>query len=438
MSARAVLRRAAALAAALAIARGSRAEPLSMAEAVRRAVSGAAPVRIAEQTVREGNARVREARAALLPNLSGAASQSERTYNVNSFGIPLGEGLGPLIGPVPTFDARVRATQSIADLSAWQHVRSVSAGADARRSDARASAQDAAETAALRYATAERAQATLEARGADLALAAELDSLARIQLRAGTAANIDVLRARTQRAAAEGELVLARNALERAFIDLARALGVEPSTSFQLTDSLARAPTSQAPDARDAALGMALSHRPELEGEQARLREARTERSAIAMERIPRLDAAADYGASGLHEGDAIATRQIAVGLTWPFFDGTRREARLDEQAATIARSEVRARDLAQRVAAEVGEAVLDLESGREQERIAHERVALALQQLDEARIRFRNGAAGNLEVIDAQSAVIRARDAEIAARAATATASIHLARATGVAETVR
>jgi outer membrane protein TolC len=45
---------------------------------------------------------------------------------------------------------------------------------------------------------------------------------------------------------------------------------------------------------------------------------------------------------------------------------------------------------------------------------------------------------AGNIEIIDAQSALVRARDAEIAARSASAAARIHLARATGVAETMR
>ena len=417
----------------------ARAEPLSLAAAVRRAAAEAAPVRIAQLELEEKNAKVNAARSSLLPNLSAAASQSERTFNINSFGIPFpGEAIGPLIGPVPTFDARVRAVQTIADLSVWRHVRSVRSAAEASRADAGTSAQDAAQSAALRYAAAERASATLDARRSDLALAVELDSLARIQLRAGTAANIDLLRAGTQLAAARGELIVATNALKRAHIDLARALGADIGMRFELTDSLGAPVTSEAPESREGAVTLALARRSELRGERARLFEARSEKSAIASERIPRLDAAADYGVNGLHVDDAIATRQVAVQLTWPFFDGARREARLQEQSASIGQSEVRTRDLTEQIAADVAGALLDLDSGREQMGVAADRVRLALQQLGEARIRFRSGAAGNLEVIDAQSAVIRARDAEISARAATATASIHLARATGVAETVR
>jgi outer membrane protein TolC len=108
------------------------------------------------------------------------------------------------------------------------------------------------------------------------------------------------------------------------------------------------------------------------------------------------------------------------------------------EQAAAISESDVKARELTQQVTAEVEAALLDVASGEEQEAIAHERARLAQQQLDEAELRFRSGVVGTLETIDAQTALVRARDAEIAAQATTATARIHLARATGVAETVR
>jgi outer membrane protein TolC len=374
--------------------------------------------------------------------VTGAASQSDRTFNINSFGIPFPssgpDALGPRIGPVQTFDARVRATQTIADVSDWRRVRSARAGAEASRADARTSAQEAAEIAALRYVDATRAAATLAARDADLAIASQLDSLARVQLRSGTAANIDVLRARAQSVAARAERALAWDALQRARIDLARALGADPAAGLELADSLGAPVTSDAPDERAAALRMGLERRSEIGAETARLAEARAERGAIAAERIPRLDAAADYGASGLHWDDAIATRQVALQISWPFFDGTRREARLSEQTSIVHEAEVRARDLTQQVAAEIGTALLEVGSGREQETIASERVDLALQELSEARVRFRNGVASNIEIIDAQSALVRARDAAIAAHAATAIAHIHLARAAGVAETMR
>jgi len=97
----------------------------------------------------------------------------------------------------------------------------------------------------------------------------------------------------------------------------------------------------------------------------------------------------------------------------------------------------VRGRDLERSIAAEVMAARLDLASGIEQQAVAAERERLAAQELDQARDRFTSGAAGNIEVIEAQSTLLRARDAEIEARYAVAAARVSLARATGVCQTV-
>ena len=140
---------------------------------------------------------------------------------------------------------------------------------------------------------------------------------------------------------------------------------------------------------------------------------------------------------SGDHWPDALATREVSVAATVPIFDGLRRESRIGEQRAVANESEVRARDLERSIAAEVMAARLDLASGREQQAVAAERERLAQQELDQARDRFASGAAGNIEVIEAQSTLLRARDAEIEARYAVAAARVSLARATGVCQTV-
>jgi outer membrane protein TolC len=89
-------------------------------------------------------------------------------------------------------------------------------------------------------------------------------------------------------------------------------------------------------------------------------------------------------------------------------------------------------------VAAEVQSALLELSSGQDQQTVAAERLRLAEQELSQARERFREGVAGNIEVINAQASLIRAEDAVIDARYATAVARVNLARAVGVARSVR
>ena len=413
-------------------------EPLSLAEAIRRATSGTAAVQTAGLKTQEAEARVKQARGNLLPGLGAAAGQSERTFNLNTFGMPLPPGLSNPAGPVEGFDARVRVTQSLVDPANWGRLHSARAGVGVNLADSRVASQQAAQTAALAYVRAARAAATVKAREADLEIATQLDTLAEMQLRAGAAANIDVLRARTQVATARGQLLVARNESERSLIDLARSLGADPSTRFEPTDSLSGVLTSDAPEAFATALDLALMRRSDLQAEQARVARAKAERSAIADERLPRLEADADYGASGLRASDAIRTHQFGVELTWPIFDGLRREERIHEQSLVEREAEVRVRDMEQQIAAEVQSSLLGVASGLEQEGVARERLGLADQELAEARIRFTNGVAGNIEVINAQASLIHAHDADIDARTATAIARINLARAVGVAETVR
>ncbi|PYP53213.1 MAG: hypothetical protein DMD45_01945 [Gemmatimonadetes bacterium] len=135
--------------------------------------------------------------------------------------------------------------------------------------------------------------------------------------------------------------------------------------------------------------------------------------------------------------GPRQPARLAALQVSVPILDGFRREARLAEQDAVVRESQVRERDLRQQIAADVDGALLDLHSAEAQQAVAAERLRLAGQELSQSRERFKAGVAGNIEVIDAQSNLIRARDTDIDARFAAATARVSLARAAGVARTL-
>ena len=416
---------------------------LSFAEAVRRAAGEAPAVEFATVRTREADARVRQARAALLPSLSASGGWLNRTFNSKSLGIsfPTIPGQAPfpeLVGPFDNYDARLRATQTLFDWASVTRVRAAGAAADGSRAERGQAVEGAAQAAAVAYLRAARAGAVVAARLADSNLATELVSLAEAQQAAGVSAAIDVTRARTQLVAAQGLLIVARNQLDRARIDLSRTLGLDPATPLELTDTLAATlGAADVPAARDSGVTAALANRPDLGAELARAAAARQTRAAIKAERLPRLDVAADYGANGLTVPRAISTRQIGVQLTVPLWDGFRREARISEQEAVVRESQVRERDLRQQIAADVDGALLDLGSAAAQQAIAVERLRLAQDELDQARERFRAGVAGNIEVIDAQSNLIRARDTDIDARFAAASARVALARAVGVARTL-
>ena len=413
---------------------------LSFADAVRLASGEVPAVALATLRTSEAEARVRQARSALLPSLSLGGAWVNRDFNSKSLGIPFPPQFN-LPNPVPPFDnydGRVTVTQTLFDWSSVARVRAAGAQADGSRAERGVTVEGAALTAALAYLRAARGQAAVAARQADSALAAELVGLAQAQKAAGVSGAIDVTRARTQLVTAEGLLIVARNQMDRARIDVTRALGLDPATPLTLTDSLA--PTlgaAEVPAERDAAVTAALAGRPDLGAELARGAAARRSGTAIRAERLPRVGVEADYGVNGLTGPSALSTRQVALQVTLPILDGFRREARAAEQDAVVRESQVRESDLRWQIAAEVDAALLDLRSAQAQQAVAAEQLRLAEDELAQSRERFKAGVAGNIEVINAQTNLIRARDTEIDARFAAATARISLARAAGVARTL-
>ncbi len=415
---------------------------LSFADAVRLAAGDVPVVALATLRTNEADARVRQARAALLPSLSVSGAWLNRTFNSKSLGIEFppigGQSLPELIGPFNNYDARFNATQTLFDWSSVKRVRAAGAQADGSRAERGVTVEASVLTTAIAYVRAVRAQAVVGARQADSGIAAELVGLAEAQRAAGVSPAIDVTRARAQLAAAQGLLLVAKNQLDRGRIDVTRGLGLDPATPLAFTDSLAPSlGAAEVPVQRDSSIAAALANRPELLAEAARAAAARQTGSAIRAERLPRLQLAGDYGVNGRTVPNAIATRDITLQVSVPILDGFRREARLDEQDAVVRESQVREGDLRRQIAAEVDAALLDLGSAEAQQVVAREQLRLAESELSQSRERFKAGVAGNIDVITAQAGLIRARDTEIDARFAAATARISLARAAGVARTL-
>jgi outer membrane protein TolC len=133
-----------------------------------------------------------------------------------------------------------------------------------------------------------------------------------------------------------------------------------------------------------------------------------------------------------------LNTYTYGVQLSWPIFEGGRREGQTQEQEAVARDIEVRRRDLRQQVAVDVRGAMLDIASAREQVDAAHERQRLAEQEVEQARDRFRAGVSGNADVITALSSLNSARTGVVDALTAYQSARVSLARAQGTVSQLR
>jgi len=419
---------------------------LSLGDAARLAAQQTAGVQSAQYRVQEAQARVNQAKSSLLPQVEAVPNWTSHTLNSASFGFnfpaqpgqpPLLDPNGQIIGPVKFYDFRGQASQSLYDPAATQRVRAARSNVTAASADVATAAEQAANNAAMVYVRSLRGEATLQARIADSALASDLLQIARDQLSAGVGVALDVTRAQSQLATSRSQIIVARNDRDRARLELRRALNIPLDTPIELTDSLdtpVAAPTTAEQDAVD----LAMRTRPDVRAVDAQLAAAQQQISAIRATRLPTIGVFGNDGPTGLGLSHLLNTYTYGVQVTWPVFEGGRREGQLQEQEAVTHDIDVRRRDLRQQVAVDVRGAMLDLNSAREQVAAARERQDLAEQEVNQARDRFRAGVAGNADVITALSSLNNARTAVIDALTAYQNARLSLARAEGTVSQLR
>jgi outer membrane protein TolC len=98
--------------------------PLSLKDAVERALKYNLGLLLQEESVKEADGARWRALAGLLPNVSAATSASRQVINLEAYGFPTEPSI---IGPFNVFDARVYLSQPIVDLRALNDARAASA-----------------------------------------------------------------------------------------------------------------------------------------------------------------------------------------------------------------------------------------------------------------------------------------------------------------------
>ncbi|HZS52242.1 MAG TPA: TolC family protein [Bryobacterales bacterium] len=410
---------------------------LSLKRAVEIALSpeGSARIQLSEEALRQARLRSAEARAALLPDIEGSVTEENLNRNLAAFGLQLsaplpGFQIPAVVGPFNVFDARATASQSLFDFSSIRRFQASKVAVNAAKADRQNADNEVSAQVAKAYYAALRSEAALEAANADVALAEALVKQAQDQKTAGTGTGIEITRARVQLANARQRQLAAENDRRRAHLQLLRAMNVRLDIAIELTDKLAYLPAD--PIAVQEATQQALNMRADWKAQQQREENARLASSAVKMERLPSLTAFADYGSIGTGIDNAFPTRTYGVSLRVPVFDGGRRDARRAESQSQWRQERVRTSDLREQIALDVRLALDSLRSAEDQVKVAEEGLALAENELEQARRRYAAGVANGIEVTDAQTRLERARENRIAALYSYNLARIDLAQATG------
>jgi outer membrane protein TolC len=264
-------------------------------------------------------------------------------------------------------------------------------------------------TVGLIYLETLRAKAAVEARQADVLLNKQLLRLATERKAAGMATRLDVTRSKVQLENERQRLLAAEIAEGRATLNLIRAMGISFDVELVLTDELTLVPVPE--QTMEEALQLAQENRTELKAQKRRERLASLALSSVTGERIPSIQATGEVGMIGNQIPDMLTTDGVAVLMTVPIFDGGQREGRISERRSLVRQEAINTQNIQYQVTLEVRDALLTLNSAKQQVAVAEGSLKLSLTELELARERFAVGVATNIEVTTAQTSVARARD---------------------------
>jgi len=407
--------------------------PLSIGDAIDRALKYNLGYVIGEQETRVSTAARVRSLSELLPKVNASISEAIQQINLASFGFRGFPGVPPVVGPFGVFDTRARYTQAVFDSRLAHELRAASE----RVAASNYALQDVRELIALittdLYLDAVAESSRVDAARAQLRTAQAVYDRARDLKDSGLIAGIDVLRAQVQLQAQQQRLVTVENELAKQKLRLARAIGLPQGQEFAQTDAFMNAPPNT--PALAEALRIALDSRSDYRRAMTLVRAAEETRKAALGRRLPSLQVNADYGDIGRTPANSHGTMFLQGTLSIPIYTGQRVRAEVLESDALLEQRKAEVSNLRDQIEYEIRTANLDIRSAADQLQVAQAGKDLARQQLEQAQDRFAAGVANGLEVTQAQEAVVTADENYISALYALNTAQAALARATGNAE---
>ncbi len=423
-------------------------KPLSLDDAIRLGIENNLALTLAREDQRTADAQKLQLINVLLPNLSLHGETGVHEYNLEALGFhpSLLPAFAPLLAPgtpassfhlITKVDTTIGQVNFSQDLFNWAGY-DVWRAAQANQKAAYYSAQSSRGLVVLNVGNS-YLQALAARAEADYARALQKTdetvlNQAHEEHLAGTAANLDELRARVQYQSQKQAVIAAEDTFEKAKIALNREIGLPPEQKIALTDSAPYA--DLAPMTIEAARGEAYASRQDFQMLKQDLRVAELERRATTHERFPTLTFGGNYGVTGVSGGIYHETFAAVGTLSVPIFEEAK--FRGDRDVAEAQLDEIRSRlaDLTQKIDQQLRDSLLDVQTATETVQVAKSNVDLATTALDETQQRFTAGVTDNLPVAEAQSTLAQAQTQYVNSVYALNEARLGLARNLGIIDT--
>ncbi|MFB3829365.1 MAG: TolC family protein [Bryobacteraceae bacterium] len=404
---------------------------LTLRDAVETALKQNPQVQIANLNVAQSREEDNVARSALLPQIGLQSFERVQRMNVEALIGRRFPGMAQHSGPFGVFQGGAGASVPVFDLTLWRRWRASQRGVEAVRAQEDAVREQTTALVVSQYLGALRAAADVEASRSRVKLAEALYNQARDLQEAGVGTGVDALRANVQLQAERQRLIGAQTVFDTTVFGLRRLLNLDPAQPLDLADRVSFFETP--PPGPDQSLKAALDARPELRALRFREQALQLQTAAARASRLPSLRFEGAWGYQGLDTpAAAIPSYMYTASVTFPLFTGGRIGAETARAQLEVRKTRQQQQDLRNQIAVEVQTATAQLSAARNEVDVATLGVKLATEEVEQARDRFQAGVANNIEVIQAQDALARANDNQIAALYRYNQARADLARATG------
>ena len=404
---------------------------LTLKDAIRRGLQANLNVLTSETKTGEAAGARQRRFASLLPRSYIATSYSLEKINLAALGIDIPH-VNPAVGPFAPYDLRIYVDQPVLDLQSYHSWKSSEQHEHAAQYDYQDSRDLVVRVVASLYLNAQSAAALVDSAQSRVTLSGALLKLANDQHESGVATGLDVLRAKVQLANDQQALLVARNTAQQTLLVLARNIGLGLDTSIELAETLEYRPIER-PELTEA-VNTALANRADYlsvlrqHDEQLDLQRASRARS------LPQISLSGNYGANGRSISGITSVGLLEGVMKVTLFDRDR-DGERQEISSRLQRIDSQLRDLRVQIEEDVREAFLNLDSANNEVQVAQEGLTLSEQELELARVRFRAGAASNIELTTAQDSLARAQQNRVTALTRHVDAKIAMARALGSTE---
>jgi outer membrane protein len=280
-----------------------------------------------------------------------------------------------------------------------------------------------------------------DAQEANLKNAQTVQDAAEARLHEGLATLPDVLEARSATAQADYDLQAAIGATEIAYGDLANALGISPTSKFQVESIQSLTIPQDLTDTVETSIDRALAQRPDLMQQVEQLRAAGAEVKAAKTAYLPTLSFDGNGGEARIYAQQNLGpglysptqeTWDARLSLTWNLFDGFARESRLAKAKADQKQSAAQVDAIRDQVENQVWSAYSMARTALRQQKAAAALLAAATESYDAALQSYNYGVRSQIDVVSAQRTLAVARTADVSARTQLLTGIAALAFQTG------